>query len=88
MLISVFIFLALSFIVFVIGVLLAPRAINLALKKKHDCRNFEIWQIPHIFQSKWYEPNRLYIKSMVCYGGLGLLLGFISLFILAKFSVV
>jgi hypothetical protein len=88
MLVSILILLAVSFVVFVTGVLLAPKSINLSLKEKHDCRNFEIWQVPHLFQTKWYEPNRLYVRRLVCYGGLGLGCGFILLFILAKFGLV
>jgi len=88
MLVAISILLFISFFIFVSGVLLAPIFINLKLKEKHDCRNFEIWQVPHIFQSKWYEPNRLYVNRMVCYGGVGLSFGFILLFILAKFGLV
>jgi len=88
MLVAISILLFISFFIFVSGVLLAPRSINLKLKEKHDCRNFEIWQVPHIFQSKWYEPNRLYVNRMVCYGGVGLSFGFMLLFILDKFGLV
>ena len=88
MLVAVFILLSVSFITFVVGFLLAPSSINLALKEKYDCRSFEIWQVPHLFQGKWYEPNKLYAKRLVCFGGAGLGFGFISLFILAKLGFV
>ena len=87
MLIAAAILIAISVVIFFTGMLLAPNSINISLKQKHGCGNFEILQIPHIFQSKWYEPSKLYVKCMVCYGGLGLLFGFILLFILAKFNL-
>jgi len=79
--------LVVSFVLLLFGFLLAPSSVNRLKLGEHDCTRLEILQVPHIFLKRWYEPTRLYVRRMVIMGTIGLMVGFISLFLISQLGI-
>jgi hypothetical protein len=74
------------FICFFVSILLAPSSVNKA-KLENGYTKLEILQIPNIFLKSWYEPQKLFVWKMITYSSIGLLVGFILLYLLNNYGL-
>lgn len=85
--ISVIFILFISFLLVLVGLLLAPSSVNKLKLEENNCTKLEILQVPNIFLKSWYEPAKFYIRMFIIVGVIGLTIGFLSLYMIHKLSV-